>query len=107
MRKQRIYVKTTEEEKAKIIALTKEFQYKTIAEYVRDTALKQNVDYSVLKLKAKTLTELRKIGNNINQISASLNTINKSKDYEIYDLSTLSNILESIKIDLENLRGDK
>lgn len=107
MRKLKIYVRATEEEKAKIIALTKEFQYKTIAEYVRDTALKQNVDYSVLQVKAKTLTELRKIGNNINQISASLNTINKSKDYEIYDLSTLSNILESIKIELENLKGQK
>lgn len=104
-RTKRIHIRTTDQEHSDIVGKIKIFQYKTVSDYVRDTALQQNKDHALQKAKSNIIIELRRIGTNINQIAVSLNTIAKYDDNIKYDLSNLNNLLENIKKDLGEIRG--
>lgn len=99
-----VRIRLTQEEQDKLNILYKDFQYKTKSDYIRDCFLKQNKDYTKIKIKTNLLTELKRIGININQLTTALNAIVKNEDYKTYDIATANNILTSINEQLNALR---
>lgn len=66
----------TDEEQLQIAQLTQQLGYKTIAQYVRETALanhEQDHPKAIKNALLKCLTALNRMGNNINQIARVLN----------------------------------
>ena len=93
-RTQSLILRLTEKEKGMLVSLAKEHNM-NISSYVRNMALKGSV---VTKTDIQTVIELKRIGNNLNQIAKQINLIPHEDNIKILlqEIHDLLNMISGI-----------
>lgn len=87
----RLELRLTLEEKDRLYKMAKE-NNKTVAQYIREVVLNGKL---VTKTDVQTVIELKRIGNNLNQIAKQINLIPHEDNMKLY-LQEIQNLLKMV-----------
>ena len=101
-----LFVRMTHDEAQEVKAKAALAGLKSVSDYSRQALKKSTVKQSANKDFLKSLSELSRIGTNLNQIAYAINTIKKSADKTSFDFSIIEREIVAIQDHLSALKGE-